>query len=103
MDSNGTNFGSGLAVCVIVLALFGVIYNHAIQNIPWLAHRRPAEQVVGGVLATVVTSGFVIGWEYMAIVLIMFAASGLPMLIGSWVRAAHDDEQARNIAREHLK
>jgi len=103
MELNGTIFGKELVIVNIALVLFGIIYNFAIQYIPWLAQRRSAEQVVGGVLITLLASGFVIGWEYVIVMLILFSASGLPMLIGSWVRAAMDDEEAKKIAREHLK
>jgi hypothetical protein len=102
MESNWTNIGSQLVICVIALGLFGIIYNHAINTFPWLAHRRPAEQVVGGVLVTVLTSGFVIGWMSALIVLILFAASGLPMLIGSWIKAAKDDAEMKDYIKEHL-
>lgn len=103
MDANGLKFGSQLVICVIALALFGVLYNIGIEKFPWLAHRRSAEQVVGGVLVTVLVSGIIIDWTNVIALLILFSASGLPMLIGSWVRAAHDDEAAKQIAREALK
>lgn len=102
MELNGTKIGAQLVITFIALLLFGAIYNFGIEKFPWLAHRRSAEQVVGGVLVTLLASGFVIGWMSVVVMFILFAGSGLPMLIGSWVRAAKDDEQAKNIAREAL-
>jgi hypothetical protein len=103
MELNWTDLGEELVSAFIALALFGIIYNHGIQKFPWLASRRSAEQVVIGVSVTVLISGFVIGWLDVLVLAILFSASGLPMLIGSWVRAAKDDEQAKEIAREALK
>lgn len=103
MELNGTNIGKELVITFIALALFGTLYNFAIEYIPWLAHRRSAEQVVGGVLVTLLAGGFVTGWMNVIVMLILFAASGLPMLIGSWVRAAHDDAEAKRQTIETLK
>jgi len=103
MELNGTNIGEELVITFIALALFGTIYNFGIGKFPWLAHRRPAEQVVIGVFITLLAGSFVIGWDEIIVMSILFAGSGLPMLIGSWVRAAHDDNQAKEIAKEALK
>lgn len=103
MELNGQQIGSQLVITSVALFLFGTLYNHGIERFPWLAKRRSAEQVVGGVIVTLLASGFVIGWMNVVVMLILFSGSGLPMLIGSWVRAAQDDEQAKNIAREALK
>jgi hypothetical protein len=103
MELNGTIFGKELVITVLVLFIFGTLYNHGIEKFPWLAQRRSAEQVVGGVLITVLASGFVIGWSNVIAMLILFSASGLPMLIGSWVRAAQDEQKALEIHKEVLK
>lgn len=103
MELNGTFFGKELVIAFMALFLFGIIYNHGIQKFPWLASRRSAEQVVAGVLITLLVSGIVIGWLNVVALLILFAGSGLPMLIGSWVRAAMDDEQAKRETIETLK
>lgn len=102
MELNWTNFGEELASAFIGLALFGILYNHGIEKFPWLASRRSAEQVVIGVSATVIISGFVIGWLNVIVLFILFSASGLPMLIGSWNRAAQDDEKAKRMAQDLL-
>ena len=103
MEPNGTIIGEQLAILFVAMLLFGFIYNLGIQSFPWLAHRRPAEQVVIGVSVTLLASGFVIGWMNTLAVFILFAGSGLFMLGGSWVRAAQDDEEAKRIAKEVLK
>jgi hypothetical protein len=103
MELNGTNIGAQLVITFIALLLFGAIYNFGIEKFPWLAHRRSAEQVVGGVLVTLLASGFVIGWMNVVVMFILFTGSGLPMLIGSWVRAAHDDAEAKRQMIETLK
>ena len=95
MESNGTIFGAQLAAAFLALTLFGVLYNWGIEKWPWLARRRSAEQVVVGVLVTLLASGFVIGWTHMLIVLILFTGSGLPMILGSWIKAARDDQEAK--------
>ena len=102
MELNGTNIGAELVLGFILLILFSIGFNFAIHKLPWLANRRPAEQVVIGDFVTIVVSGFVIGWLNALAVFILFAGAGLPMLIGSWVRAAQDDEQAKQIAKEAL-
>lgn len=103
METNGLIFGKELVMVSIFLLVFGILYNIGIEKFPWLAQRRSAEQVVIGVGVTVIASGFVIGWLNMAAMLILFVASGAPMVIGSWIRAAYDDEEAKKIAKEVLK
>lgn len=103
MELNGLANGEQWVIIGLMLFIFSTIYNHGIERFPWLARLRPAEQVVGGVLVTVLASSFLIGWNNAFIVLSLFVASGLPMLIGSWVRAANDDEEAKKIQRENLK
>lgn len=103
MESNWMEIGKTMVVCIIALALFGLIYNHAINRFPWLAQRRPAEQVAVGVLITVLVSGFVIGWINVLITIVLFAASGSPMIIGSWIKAAQDDAKYQEVLKELMK
>lgn len=103
MEQNGTINGELLVAILVALLIFGLAYNYSIERWPWLKTLRPAEQVVGGVLATVVLSGFLIGWINMLIVLACFVASGLFMLIGSWNRAAADEKEAKKIQRDSMK
>jgi hypothetical protein len=103
MGTNWANFGNELIIAFFSLAVFGIAYNYAIEKFPWLASRRSAEQVVGGVFVTLIAGGFVIGWEDTIAMGILFAASGLPMLIGSWARAVRDDEEAKKINKETMQ
>lgn len=103
MDINGTLKESGLAVAFIFLFVFGLAYNQLVERFQKRTQRYTAELVVGGVLITLLVSGFFIGWENMAKVLVLFVASGLPMIIGSWIRAARDDEEAKRVMKGQLK
>ena len=103
MNLNLTPNSTQLAIAILFLVVFGIFYNYGIEKWRWLAQLRPAEQVVIGVLITVLTSGFFIGWMEAVTVLGCFAASGTPMLIGSWVRAARDAAEAKQVTKESLK
>jgi hypothetical protein len=103
MDSNGIANNTELGIAFIILLIFGFVYNFIVERFQKRTQRYTAELVVGGVLITVLTSGFFIGWNNVVIVLILFFASGLPMIIGSWIRSARDDEEAKKVAKESLK
>ena len=99
--------GQMLAVLVGLL-LFGVFYNAFVEYLERSGRDRgyTAFLVVGGTLVTVAGSAVVIGVTAAGFVLLCFAASGLPMVIGSgWrhvqARAAEEDE-LRRAARELL-
>ena len=103
MESNGIANSTGLGIAFIALLLFGVGYNIIVERFQRRTQRFTAEFVVGGVLITVLVSGFFIGVTDMAVVLILFVASGLPMIVGSWLRSARDDEEAKRITQDSLK
>ena len=103
MHLNQTPNSTELAIPIIALFLFGIGYNILVERFQKRTQRFTAEMVVGGVLVTVTTSGFFIGWNNAGVVLLFFVASGLPMLIGSWLRSARDDEEAKRIAKDSLK
>lgn len=103
MEFNGTLKESGLVVAFIFLFVFGIGYNQLVERFQKRTQRYTAELVVGGVLITLLVSGFFIGWGNMAKVLVLFVASGLPMIIGSWIRAARDDEEAKRVMKGQLK
>jgi hypothetical protein len=103
MDINGTQNDSGLAVAFIFLLVFGIVYNQLVERFQKRTQKYTAELVVGGVLITVLVSGLFIGWGNMAKVLALFVASGLPMIVGSWIRSARDDEEARHVMKGQLK
>lgn len=102
MEQNGTLLGKEVAGAFLGLFLFGLLYNLLVEKFQKRTQRYTAELVVGGVLITVLASGFIIGWNNAAIVLGLFVASGLPMIVGSWVRSARDDEEAKRIAQRTL-
>jgi len=103
MDSNGIVNSTGFGIAFIFLVIFGVAYNIIVERFQKRTQRFTAELVVGGVLVTVATSGFFIGWADATVVLLFFAADGIPMIIGSWLRSARDDEEAKRIQKESLR
>lgn len=100
MEINWSEIGGQLALAVLLLLLFGVSYNLVVERFQKRTQRYTAELVVFGVIVTLVASGFIIGWEHALIVMILFAASGIPMIVGSWIRTARDEEEAKRIAKE---
>lgn len=103
MDVNQVIFSRELAATFLGLLVFGVAYNYGIERVKWLKALRVADQVVIGVLVTILASGFVIGIVHMLQILMLFFASGSPMWIGSLIRAAQDAEQAKQIQKESVK
>lgn len=101
MESNGIGNNAGLAIAFIVLLAFGFGYNALVERFQKRTQHYTAEFVVGGVLITILVSGFFIGWDNTIKVLILFVASGLPMMIGSWIRAARDEQEAKKIQKEY--
>jgi NhaP-type Na+/H+ or K+/H+ antiporter len=103
MGINQIQIGRELAMAFLGLLLFGVSYNLLVEYFQKRTQRYTAELVVGGVIITVLVSGFLIGWDKALIVLVCFVASGLPMIVGSWFRTARDEEAAKKIAQESLQ
>jgi 4-hydroxybenzoate polyprenyltransferase len=103
MDANGMIFGKELAAGCLVLVFFGVLYNLGLQKVSWLKQLRTADQVVIGVLFTLLVSMFVVGIEIMLQMFLLFFASGFPMWIGALIRAANDETEAKKIQKEQLK
>lgn len=70
-----------------MLATFGVLYNWLVVDRieRWLprAHGVTAFEVAGGVLVTMIGYGMLVGYDMMILALLCFAASGIPMIIGS--------------------
>lgn len=100
MEQNGMEFGIKLAFVLIGLAVFGTIYNLVVEHLTKKTTHYTAELVVIGTLVTLTGAALLIGIQNALIVLALFAASGAPMVIGSWLRTAHDQEAAR---REMMK
>lgn len=103
MDSNGQVISTETAWVVLGLFIFGVFYNWLVADFQKKTGNYTAELVAGGVLVTLVASGFVIGWSNTFVLIILFTASGLPMMIGFWLRIARDEQQARSVSHEDLK
>jgi hypothetical protein len=102
MAHNWTQISIELVIAFFCLLIFGFFYNMLVDRFQKRTQRYTAELVVGGVLVTVFTSGFFIGWNNAAIVLVLFVGSGLFMIIGSWMRAARDDEEAKKVFGESV-
>lgn len=94
MDTNWTLY----LTIVIILLLGGVLYDRLVA---WL-HRTDRERgltaflVVGGTLFTLAGAWVLYGTGVFVGVLGLFAASGLPMVVGSWVR--YTDDRAKDAA-----
>ena len=103
MEQNGQEIGIGTAWVAAGLLIFGILYNVLVLKFQKWTDRYTAELVVIGVLVTVVASGFVIGWGDAFLMVIFFAASGAPMLIGFWIRIAKDEADARHEWKNMVK
>jgi hypothetical protein len=81
---------ASVAQVLLILAVAGVLYDRFIVDI--IETQQPplgvtAWEVVGGVLFTLVGFAFLAGVEAFLLALLCFAASGIPMILGS--RARH--------------
>jgi len=85
------------------MLIFGILYNILVERFQKRSARYTAELVAGGVIVTVATSGLFIGTTNMITVLVLFVGSGLPMMIGSWIRSIRDDEEAKKVQKELLR
>lgn len=97
-----TVFSKEFVVAFLVLVLFGVFYNQVVEKFQKRTQRYTAELVVIGVLVTLVASAFVIGWLPVLVVSAFFIASGSPMIIGSWIRTARDEDHTRQLMKDKL-
>jgi heme A synthase len=84
------------------LTLFGILYNSIVG---WMSTHKYSEGftsllVAAGVLVTVCACGFLIGWLAVGIVLLGFAFSGAPMVIGSVVRYVCRRAEAQRALRD---
>ncbi len=100
MGPNLNQIGKELAMACLCLLLFGVAYNLVVEYFQKRTQRYTAELVVIGVLVTLAVSGFIIGWNSVLVILTLFTASGLPMVVGSWIRTAKDEEAAKKITQD---
>lgn len=96
------NWGDSGTIMVVLWGLltFGYCYNMAVS---WMTRKHYTEGflslvVAFGVLVTLIGAAF-INWQAALLVLVCFAASGTPMMIGSIARYVRRREQER----EHIK
>ncbi len=90
------------------LFLFGLIYAWIVRRLSDSGVQgQTAYTVVVGVGVTVLASAFLVGWANALLVLVCFAASGLPMIIEYGQRThkqqKDDRERAAGVARDLLK
>lgn len=95
-------------IVLAALAVFGVGYNTLVGRMEQSGHDRgyTAFLVVGGCMATIGGSAMLIGVDAALLELLCFAASGLPMTLGSMFRHAQrqkaDDQKAQVLANRLL-
>lgn len=94
----GSNSGAIPVAIGAVLILFGILYDWLASYLHQKGHSEGYTSllVVGGVLVTILAAGFVIGWPAVIWLLILFACSGTPMVIGDiyrYAKARHEFEQ----------
>lgn len=71
---------------LLMLALAGIVYDRYVVDVIERLHPAigvTAWEVVGGVLFTLVGFAFLAGFEAFLLALLCFAASGIPMILGS--------------------
>ena len=105
---SGYNFDTLIFAVVAALILFGWLFDMFVAKLEREGKDRgfTAFLVVAGVLVTVIMAGCVIGLRAVAILLVCFAASGLPMIIGGWTRYTStrqaEERIAESLARKFL-
>lgn len=83
------------------LTLFGIFYNSIVD---WMSTHKYSEGftsllVAAGVLVTVAGCGFLIGWQAVGVVLLGFAFSGAPMVMGSVARYVRQRAESQRAMR----
>lgn len=110
MDNFGSNLGNvfGWRLAAVWVALFGLGWLYAwlvYEYFPKQGFRRiAAQEVVGGTLGTIVGYGFALGWtakvevwQAVIVLLLCFAATGVPMLVGYVnINARSEADDVRN-------
>ncbi len=87
MDVNAPGFAVRLTLALVLEVACGIIYNRWVDK-----HQAENEGVytafymVGGVLITLIIGVLVIGITATVLLLVLFAASGAPMVLGSMQR-----------------
>ncbi len=100
--------GFVVAVVVVGLVLFGVLYDRFVGWLERSGHDRgyTAFLVVIGTAVTLAAAMPLVGVRAVMWLVVCFGASGLPMIVGSWARASRarklDEERAMRLAKELL-
>jgi hypothetical protein len=79
-----------IARVMLMLFLCGVLYDRYVVDIIERIHPNPgvtAYEVVGGVAFTLIGFSLLVGLETFLLALLCFAASGIPMILGSHHRS----------------
>jgi len=99
--------GWKLTAVLVILAGMGTAYNWLVSRLERSRYHRfvnTALLVVAGVGFTLAGAALVIGLTDTLLVGACFAASGLPMFLGSYIRQvqahAHEEERVRRISAE---
>lgn len=97
--------GPLMAATLAIGLVFGIGYNALVSWLEASGHDRgyTAFLVVGGCLATVGLGSVVAGLSAGAWFLACFAATGLPMVIGSWARNSSERKQDELRAKEYAR
>ena len=85
------------------LAAFGVVYNHWVEALEKKGHDRGYMSLIvsAGCAVTLAGASFIIGLGPVLWALICFAASGIPMIIGSISRYCRARTQQRQQCLDH--
>jgi len=98
--------GWKLASVLLMLAGMGTAYNWAVARLERSSIHRyvnTALLVIFGTGFTLAGAAIVIGLEPALLVVACFAASGLPMFLGSYIRQVKGHERDEKQYREYLK
>jgi hypothetical protein len=87
-----------VGMIAMALVLFGIFYNTAIETLGQKLEGYTGLAVVFGVLVTLTVAVIVVPFVYILVLLVLFAASGTPMAVGSiwrYVRARQESLDTR--------
>ena len=74
---------TNLLLIALGLCLFGILYNQAVSYVQRFTPHYTAFFVVGGVSVTLLAATPLVGLQNAVTLFMLFAASGLPMVVGS--------------------
>ena len=88
---------------LLALAIFGVIYNRWVEALEKKGHDRGYMSLIvsAGCAVTLAGTAFIVGLKPVLWALVCFAASGIPMIVGSVGRYCRARAQQRQECLEH--